>query len=203
MQNFLIKYWNRVIKQWWNTIAGVVLVLIGLIREYFGPIFSGWQILEMAILYLFILTIIELYSCYKKLDSGSESFSNLPDSYQDILNEIATKIPNLLEKSRDNAIKAYKQRERNNIDLIIEEHYLFYYPIKDELIKLYKNADPRIVITHDSSRIKREFFGNYSEVERWYNQLHSENWSSPTFPEITQLIDKTNQCLYVLLREIN
>lgn len=197
--NFWLQYYNNVLKKWWNLFFPAILTLI--LASNLSIRLRTILTIGYFIIYLMGLNFYALYLCYKRSNNKPFGYS-LPDSYQNLISEISEKMPNLLERAKNDLIKAFTQREKNNIDLIIEEHYLFYNTIKNELIKLYKNADDRIVITPSNSRIKKEFFDNYSEIERWYNQLHSENWNPPTFPETTQLIDKTNHNLYILLREV-
>ncbi len=206
-------YYKNVIKKWWWLIFSYTpeffkgkLLLLPLPLSYsdfiktFLDWYSSWWLI-IIIVALFLIHIKVIYSLQDNTSNTKGLDTGLPDSYQDILDEIDSKMPNLSIQTNKNLIQAFKKLNTNNVKPIIIKHYIAYQLIKNELDKLYKSASPRLIITPKSSAIKVKLYNDYFILEAWHVQLHN-NGNIPSFVEVKDLIDGINEDIYVLLLEI-
>ena len=142
-----------------------------------------------------------LFSKYKKENKSKGYNTGLPDSYQNILDEIASKMPNLLPEISEKFDNAYKQMGKNNIKSIIIKHYIAYKPIKSELDKLYEIASDKLIITPKNSMIRAELESDCFTLKKYHTQMHTDK-NTPSFTEIKDLVSRINDNFYTLLMEI-
>jgi len=207
-QTFYKFYQEHVLKKSWSFFFAL---------SELASIFLWWFIDKITIKIILVVILIfvgiaflllshffalkDLFGKYKEENKSKGYNTGLPDSYQSILEEISSKMPNLLPDINKKLDDAYSQMDKNNVKSIIIKHYIAYKSIKSELDKLYKTASDKIIITPKNSMIRAELESDYSILEEWHKQIHTGK-NTPSFVEIKSLIDRINNNLCTLLTEI-